>query len=60
MGVPADSNVPIRDFNGMASNVDPTDLKPGISQRQVNVNGLQRGQLEVRRGLRRVDFEQED
>jgi hypothetical protein len=50
-------SVPIRDFQGMASNFDPTDLKPGVSRLQVNVNGYQRGRLEVRRGLRKVTFE---
>jgi hypothetical protein len=44
----------------MASNVDPTDLQPGYAEVQVNVNGFQRGQLEVRRGLRELEFEAED
>lgn len=57
MGEPAESAVEIRDFRGMASNYDPNDIMPGSSQLQVNVNGLQRGQLEVRRGMREVTFE---
>lgn len=57
MGVPAETNVEIRDFRGMASNYDPNDITPGSSQFQSNVNGLQRGQLEVRRGMREVTFE---
>jgi hypothetical protein len=59
MGEPARKSVEIRDFQGMASNMDPTDIKPGTSQLQVNVNGYKRGQLEVRRGLREITFESE-
>jgi len=57
MGVPAQSNLEISDFRGMSSNYDPNDIVPGTSQFQVNVNGLQRGQLEIRRGMREVTFE---
>jgi hypothetical protein len=57
MAIPPKSVVEIRDFKGMASNYDPNDIDPGTSQEQVNINGLQRGQLEVRRGLRQVTFE---
>jgi hypothetical protein len=60
MSEPAQTEVAIKDFRGMASNVDPTDLQPGYSQIQFNVNGFQRGQLEVRRGLREVEFEAEE
>jgi hypothetical protein len=60
MSEPAQVEVAIKDFRGMASNVDPTDLQPGFAEIQVNVNGYQRGQLEVRRGLREVEFEAED
>ena len=59
MGEPANKVVEIRDFRGMASNYDPNDITPGSSQLQVNINGLQRGQLEIRRGLREVTFEAE-
>ncbi len=57
MGLEPQTTVEIRDFSGMASNFDPSDIKPGNSQLQVNVNGLQRGQLEVRRGIRIITFE---
>ena len=57
MGVEAKEVVEIKDFRGMASNFDPNDISPGTSQVQTNVNGLQRGQLEVRRGMREVTFE---
>ena len=49
----------IRDFKGMASNLDPTDFEPGVSQLQVNVNGNQRGKLEVRLGLRELVYDTE-
>jgi hypothetical protein len=50
----------IRDFLGMASSVDPTDIKPGVSQLQVNVNGYHRGKLEVRLGLRELEYDTEE
>jgi hypothetical protein len=50
----------IRDFQGMASNFDPTDIQPGVSQLQINVSGNQRGKLEVRQGLRELIFDTED
>ena len=59
MGIEADTTLEIKDFSGMASNMDPNDLKPGVSRQQVNVNAVQRGQLEVRRGMRQVTFEEE-
>jgi hypothetical protein len=60
MGEPARNVVLIRDFRGMASNFDPSDIQPGTSQLQINVNGLKRGQLEVRHGLREIRFEETD
>jgi hypothetical protein len=51
--------VDIRDFRGMASNVDPSDLQPGFSTKQVNVEARKRGLLEVRRGLREMTFDSE-
>lgn len=60
MSEPARTEVAIRDFRGMASTPDPTDIDPGFSEIQINVNGFRRGELEVRRGLREVVFEGED
>jgi hypothetical protein len=60
MGFPADVEVKIEDFQGMATNADPTDLPPGLSAEQVNVNGLKRGELSLRRGLRPLTFDAED
>jgi hypothetical protein len=50
----------IKEFQGMASNFDPSDLNPGVSQVQVNVCGLRKGTLEVRRGLREVTFQDDE
>jgi hypothetical protein len=55
-----DRIIKVRDFVGMASNIDPTDIKPGASQLQVNVNGYQRGTLEVRLGLREITYDTEE
>lgn len=60
MPEPPRTEVRIAVFSGMVSNVDPNDLQPGYSQLQINIAGLQRGQLEVRRGLRELLFEGED
>lgn len=54
------SMLAIKVFEGMASNFDPTDLKPGVSEVQINVNGFAKGKLEVRRGLRELVFQEED
>lgn len=60
MSEPAQTEVAIKDFRGMASNLDPTDIQPGFAEIQINVNGFKRGQLEVRRGLRELTFEAEE
>lgn len=52
--------IQIRDFQGMASNFDPSDIKPGVSQKQLNVNGYYRGKIEVRLGLREIEYDTED
>lgn len=59
MSEPARTEVAIQNFRGMASNIDPNDVQPGLSEVQVNVNGLRAGELAVRRGLREVVFEGE-
>jgi hypothetical protein len=50
----------IKVFKGMATNIDPSDLNPGVSELQVNVNGFSMGKLEVRRGLRELQFEEDE
>lgn len=54
------STVMISNFQGMVTNVDPADLKPGQSEVQINLNGLKGGELNVRRGLRALQFDSED
>ncbi len=58
MGEPARQEVSIKQFAGMATNVDRTDIKPGVSVIQVNVNATKVGQIEVRGGLRPLRFEE--
>lgn len=60
MGEPAETSVEISEFRGMATTLDASDLPPGVSAIQVNVDGRHRGKLEVRRGLREVVFEAEE
>ena len=60
MAKAARSEIVFRDFRGMASNVDPTDIQPGYSRIQINVDGRTRGELEVRRGLKAILFDEED
>ena len=60
MGIPAETEVKIEQFIGLATFVDPVDLPPGGAQKQINVQGLRMGMLETRRGLRPIDFDAED
>lgn len=59
MGEPVRHALEIKEFTGMFSNYDPTDIPPGASRLQVNVQGYTKGVLEVRRGVRQVEFEEE-
>ena len=49
--------VKIRSFPGMITNVDPQDQPPGSAQVQKNVASLSIAQLEVRKGMRDVTWE---
>ena len=60
MGQEARTAVEIRDFRGMSSILDPHDLPPGVSRVQVNVTATRMGELNVRRGLREVNYDAED
>lgn len=46
-------------FVGMWSNMDPHDLQEGQSQLQVNVWSPRAGELAVRRGLRKLEYDSE-
>jgi hypothetical protein len=50
-------NVVMRDFSGMASNMDPHDIPPGQSVHQLNVGVGPQGELRVRLGARVVQFD---
>lgn len=60
MAYAAPVEVKIEDFQGMATNVDPTDLPPGLAAEQVNMTGVERGILTLRRGFRPLSFDSED
>lgn len=51
------SVVDVRDFPGLATNLDPDDLRPGTAREQVNVLGSRPALLEVRPGFRVVRWE---
>lgn len=50
--------VVMRDFPGLATNIDPHDLTPGSAQVQVNVTSNRPGELRTREGWRRVKFDE--
>ena len=49
--------VEVREFLGLVSNRDPSDLEPGQAREQVNLAVINPGELLVRRGYRVVQFE---
>lgn len=49
--------VEFKDFLGMASNVNPNDVGPGAAQDQRNVCCIRQAELQVRKGLAEVTFE---
>lgn len=59
MGQPARVSTEIRDFPGMATDIDPHDTPPGMAEEQVNVQSSRPGTLEVRPGYRFVTFEED-
>lgn len=52
-----ETDVPLQSFAGMASNLDPRELRPGVAQVQINVAVLRPGELVLRRGLRDLEFD---
>lgn len=46
-------------FRGMATNADPQDIEPGQSKYQLNCHSIRQGELEVRKGLRPITFDDE-
>lgn len=52
-----DNVLVIRDFPGLASNMDTADLEAGKAQVQTNAVCTNNGELRSRLGLRQVTFE---
>lgn len=50
--------VQIKDFNGLASNIDPNDIPPGAAQDQSNVCCIRQAEIHVRKGYVEVTFEE--
>lgn len=59
MGGKPKSAVEIRDFPGMATRPDATDLPPGAAVAQENLASHREGELRTRAGARQVTFEEE-
>jgi hypothetical protein len=60
VGIKPESEVRVDMFGGMVSNKNPRDLKPGQAAIQINVTAVRHGELQVRRGLRELQFDVED
>lgn len=52
-----DKSVQIRKFAGLVLKTDIHDLPPGAAQKQINVRSDRPGELNVRRGMRLVLFD---
>lgn len=51
------SRVEMRDFAGLVTNVDPSDVRPGTAREQINVMSARPAMLEVRQGYQPVQYE---
>lgn len=51
------NTVRIREFGGLVSNRGPFSRKPGDTKTQVNLRCRSPGVLEVRNGMRKLNFE---
>ena len=51
------SRVEMRDFAGLVTNIDPTDVRPGTAREQVKVMSARPAMLEVRPGFQAVKYE---
>ena len=49
--------VPIKDFGGFMTNVDPHDVPPGTAIKQVNATSVRPGELRARPGVKVVQFD---
>ena len=50
-------SVEIREFPGLVSNLDPTDIPPGYGIVQTNVTCVVEAEMDTRGGYRVVSFE---
>ena len=55
-GSPSPKGIVVKDFPGLFTNYDASDIQVGASQQQVNVPGERVGYLQVRMGWVRVLF----
>jgi hypothetical protein len=58
MSQPAKGEVLLSDFPGLTDTIDRRDGPPGAAAVQTNLLSRLSGQMDVRRGLREVTFEQ--
>lgn len=56
MSEPVQAAVEVMQFQGLATNVDPTDRPPGLAVEQKNVTSQTPGELRIRRGIRKLTF----
>ena len=57
MPAPPKQSVIINDFQGLITNIDPRDLPPGGAEEQVNACCIILGQLDIRKGIKEVEFD---
>jgi hypothetical protein len=57
MSEAASSGITLADFPGLCNSIDPRDLPIGAAEVQTNLLVRLKGQMDVRRGLREVQFE---
>lgn len=55
----ADNSVELRQFAGLILHTDRHDLPPGAAQKQINIRSDRPGELNVRRGMRLIQFDEE-
>lgn len=58
MAKQAKPGVLLIDFPGMNTAVDPRDQQDGAAEEQINCCSIKLGQLDVRRGMKEVSFEE--
>lgn len=55
-GSPPRQKINIKDFTGLFTNFDPSDIAVGAARQQVNVTGERPGYLQARQGIVLVKF----